>query len=170
MELVASSPPLISFQGELNQDCKIQDVFDQIKREYPTVIIRLSTDGIEIDGPCEAVLNAIELLFSQDVDVFRGNRYPKVEYLEEEGFDRKKIRHRAGKGKDKVFGEILARTSNLPGCYGSYAIRMITPTTLRKHMNATAQDLKKCKECKEAQTCCMSTQIRKLEELKWVRE
>jgi len=169
MELLLGSP-LISFSGELNKDCCIDDVFKNIRIEYPSVSVQYN-DRIEMAGPHDQVLKAIELLFSQDVDVFRGNRYPEVEYEKDfEDFDRKKIRHAARKGKDKVFGEILSKTKTLPSCYGSYAIRMVTPTTLRTHMNNSAADLARCRICKEGTTCQMSTAIRKLEELKWLKD
>jgi hypothetical protein len=170
MKLLLGSPPLIFLSGELNTDCRIDDVFRSIRQMHPTVTIQYN-DRIEIFGPPDQVLKAIEILFSQEVDVFRGNKYPLVEFLEDTAeFDRKKIRHAARKGKDKVFGEILSKTRGLPACYGSYAIRMVTPTTMRSHMNDSASDLVRCKDCKEGPTCQMSTVIRKIEELKWLRE
>jgi hypothetical protein len=169
MNLLIGSAPLISFSGELNKDCRLEDVFKDIRKEFPHVILQYN-DRIEMAGPHDQVLKAIELLFSQDVDVFRGNRYPEVEFIEDSDFDRKKIRHAARKGKDKVFGDVLSKTKALPCCYGSYAIRMVTPTTLRTHMNDSAADLARCRTCKEGTTCQMSTAIRKLEELKWLRD
>lgn len=169
MELISVSQPLISFRGELNKDCCIDDVFRDIRREFPSVAIQYN-DQIEMAGPHDVVLKAIERLFSREVDVFRGNKYPEVQFLEDSDFDRKKIRHAVRKGKDRVFGEIISKTRALPECYGSYAIRMVTPTTLRTHMNDSAADLARCRACKDGTTCQMSTSIRKLEELKWLRE
>lgn len=168
MKALTLSEPLISLKGEINPDCRIREVLANVVHKCPGVETQLEDWGIWLDGPPAKVLDALELIFSQDVDVFKGNKYPEVTYTEDDDLDRKKIRHRVGRGKDSVFGELLEKTAGLPKCYGSYALRMVTPSTLRKQMIATAEDLSRCRKCKEAQTCCMSTQVRKLEELKWV--